>query len=193
VDHSYGQLLHFLPPRKTLVTCHDLDTFRCLFYPEQEHRPRWFRAMAAQILRGFKQTMHVIAVSAATRDDILRHGLFPSDRVSLVSKWRPSGLLAISGSHRRRGVREAPTAGFQTAKCLLNVGSTMPRKRLDVLLRVFAAVHQQRSDARLLRVGGPLTSPQRQLARELGVENSIAELSSLSADWFSQAPTVALK
>ena len=30
VDHSYSQLLHHLPPDRTIITCHDLDTFRCL-------------------------------------------------------------------------------------------------------------------------------------------------------------------
>src|SRR5262249_46580552 len=29
-DHSYAQLLHELPPDRTGVFCHDLDTFRCL-------------------------------------------------------------------------------------------------------------------------------------------------------------------
>src|SRR5262245_34324585 len=28
VDHSYGQLVHYLPQERTVVTCHDLDTFR---------------------------------------------------------------------------------------------------------------------------------------------------------------------
>ena len=28
VDHSYAQLVHYLPPGRTVVTCHDLDTFR---------------------------------------------------------------------------------------------------------------------------------------------------------------------
>ena len=30
VDHSYSQLVHVLPPGRSVVTCHDLDTFRCL-------------------------------------------------------------------------------------------------------------------------------------------------------------------
>src|SRR5579863_8016755 len=36
VDHSYSQLVHRLPPQRTIVTCHDLDTFRCLLEPAQE-------------------------------------------------------------------------------------------------------------------------------------------------------------
>src|SRR5262249_39942696 len=37
-DHSYAQLLHSLPPGRTGVFCHDLDTFRCLLEPEREPR-----------------------------------------------------------------------------------------------------------------------------------------------------------
>src|SRR5579872_5099687 len=44
VDHSYSHLVHELPPGRTVVTCHDLDTFRCLLAPAREPRPRWFRA-----------------------------------------------------------------------------------------------------------------------------------------------------
>src|SRR4051812_8822110 len=32
-DHSYSQLVHVLPPERTGVFCHDLDTFRCLLDP----------------------------------------------------------------------------------------------------------------------------------------------------------------
>ena len=35
VDHSYAQLVHELPAARTVVTCHDLDTFRCLLDPER--------------------------------------------------------------------------------------------------------------------------------------------------------------
>src|SRR5947209_1305661 len=38
VDHSYAHLVHALPAERTVVTCHDVDTFRCLFAPELEPR-----------------------------------------------------------------------------------------------------------------------------------------------------------
>src|SRR5437867_4328058 len=43
VDHSYSHLLHNLPSRRAIVTCHDLDAFRCLIEPNQEHRSKLFR------------------------------------------------------------------------------------------------------------------------------------------------------
>ncbi|MBV8451888.1 MAG: glycosyltransferase, partial [Deltaproteobacteria bacterium] len=59
---------------------------------------------------------------------------------------------------------------------LLNVGSTMPRKRIDILLRVFAAVHDSYPSLRLIRVGGRLTARQVDLAQALGVRGAIVEL-----------------
>jgi glycosyltransferase involved in cell wall biosynthesis len=59
---------------------------------------------------------------------------------------------------------------------LLHVGSTIPRKRIDVLLRVFAAVRAARPEVRLVRVGGPLTAGQRALARDLGVADAVLTL-----------------
>ena len=38
VDHSYAQLVHRLPAARTVVTCHDLDTFRSILRPEEEPR-----------------------------------------------------------------------------------------------------------------------------------------------------------
>ena len=53
IDHSYSQLVNVLPRDRTIVTCHDLDTFRCLIEPSRDPRPRWFRSMAKKTLNGF--------------------------------------------------------------------------------------------------------------------------------------------
>src|SRR5215510_4783473 len=84
VDHSYAHLVHHLPAARTVVTCHDLDTFRCLLDPEGETRPRWFRAMTERIMGGLRKAAHVMCISGATRDEILRHGLVPPQRVSVI-------------------------------------------------------------------------------------------------------------
>src|SRR2546422_55948 len=38
IDHSYAHLVHELPSHRTIVTCHDLDTFRSVLVPDQEPR-----------------------------------------------------------------------------------------------------------------------------------------------------------
>src|SRR5947209_1745717 len=73
VDHSYSQLLHELPAKRTIVTCHDLDTFQCLLHPEQEPRSIFFKWMMQRTLSGFKRAAFVTCDSEATRVAILEH------------------------------------------------------------------------------------------------------------------------
>lgn len=180
VDHSYGHLIQELPASRTVVTCHDLDTFRCVLEPEREPRPRWFRMMVTRILDGFRQAAHVVAVSSATRDELLRHRLVAPERITVV----PNGVDPIC-SPRADAPADLEVAGLlpesPDTPWLLNVGSTMPRKRLDVMLRVFAAVQEVVPEARLLRVGG-LTPEHEQLAAELNIRSSIVTLPFLKRD-----------
>jgi glycosyltransferase involved in cell wall biosynthesis len=184
VDHSYSQLIHDLPPGRAVVTCHDLDTFRCVLEPDRQPRPRWFRAMTDRVLSGFRQAAHVIAVSAATRDEILRLGLHPADRVTVISNGVHPSCSPLADPVADAEFRRLLPIDCSEGGWLLNVGSSMPRKRLDLLLRVLAAVRKEAgknvANVRLLRIGEPLTAEQRQLARQLGVESAVVELGSLS-------------
>jgi glycosyltransferase involved in cell wall biosynthesis len=192
IDHSYSQLVHDLPPGRTVVTCHDLDTFRSVLEPERQPRPRWFRAMAGRILGGFRKAAHVLAVSAATRDEIVRLGLHPPDRVTVIyngvhPSCSPLPDPGADSQLARLLSTDSEGADSQDGIWLLNVGSSMPRKRLDLLLRVFAEVRKQVGNVRLLRVGEALNAQQRQLARQLGVESAIVELSSLTREVLAAA------
>jgi glycosyltransferase involved in cell wall biosynthesis len=187
IDHSYSQLILDLPSGRTVVTCHDLDTFRCVLQPEVEPRPRWFRTMVERTLRGFLKAAHVVAVSSATRDEIVRLGLHPAEKVTVISNGvHPacSPLPDPSADSQLTGLLPPDT---QDTIWLLNVGSSMPRKRLDLLLRVFADVRKRLPKVRLLRIGQGFTSEQRQLARQLDVESSLVELSGLSREVLAAA------
>jgi glycosyltransferase involved in cell wall biosynthesis len=187
IDHSYSQLVHDLPPGRTVVTCHDLDTFVCVLEPERQPRPRWFRAMTEHILRGFRKAAHVMAISAFTRDEILRFGLIPPGRITVIS----------NGVHPSCSPHPDPVADSQLAHLLagdspdaiwlLSVGSSIPRKRLDILLRVFAQVRKQFANVRLLRIGEALTPEQRELGRQLGVDSAVLELGFVGREILSAA------
>jgi glycosyltransferase involved in cell wall biosynthesis len=182
VDHSYAHLLGSLPPKRTVVTCHDLDTFRCLLEPEREKRPHWFRAMSQRILDGFRQAAHVITVSAATRDELLRYDLIPRERTSVIPNGVHPSCTPLPDPSTDRAVDRLFAETDGGALWLLNVGSTLPRKRLDVLLRVFAAIHQRLPATRLLRVGGNFTAAHFQLARDLKIEHAVILLPYLERD-----------
>jgi glycosyltransferase involved in cell wall biosynthesis len=61
------------------------------------------------------------------------------------------------------------------------VGNTLPRKRLDVLLQVFAGVHRELPEVRLLRVGG-FTADQIAMIEEFRLGNAIVTLPFLERD-----------
>ncbi|HVZ77002.1 MAG TPA: glycosyltransferase family 1 protein [Gemmatimonadaceae bacterium] len=167
VDHTYAHLVHELPAARTVVTCHDVDAFRCLFDPSAEPRSRAFRRMTARVLDGLRAAALVACDSEATRRALADNGLRREGTVVV-----PLGVDATF----------SPPAQLEPTRSvtLLHVGSTIPRKRIDVLLRTFAGVRAVLPEAVLVRVGGELTAEQSALARELGVLAAIRTLPFLS-------------
>ena len=176
VDHSYSHLIHHLPADRCVVTCHDLDTFKCLLEPDIENRSWAFRAMTRRIFAGFRKAARVNCGSSATRDDVVRRGIIPSERLEVVPNGvhpiftavaDPDADAEICRLLRRRSIDSIE---------ILHVGSTQPRKRIDLLLRIFAAVRANLPAARLIRVGGGLTKRDQGLAEQLGVSDAITIL-----------------
>jgi glycosyltransferase involved in cell wall biosynthesis len=174
IDHSYSQLLFNLPVGRAVVTCHDIDTFRSVLEPKRDPRGPAFRFMTRRILSGFVKAAHVACDSIATFNDIRKFDLLPAARMSVV----PLGVHPSCSPHPNHAAdaKAAALINHGEGPILLHVGSTLPRKRIDVLLRTFAAVHARCGDIRLVRVGGPFTPSQRELAAELGATSAIVEL-----------------
>jgi len=177
VDHSYAQLVLDLPSRKTIVTCHDLDTFRCLLAPEHEPRSAPFRAMVRRTLRGLQKAALVVCPSVATRDAVLAHQVTPEERLRVVPL----------GPHPSCSIQPDTFADHEATRLLgelrpgapdlLHVGSAVPpRKRIEFLLRIFAEVRKRCALARLIRVGGPFTPAQDSLIDELALRDAIVVL-----------------
>lgn len=170
VDHSYAQLVHALPASRTGVYCHDLDAFRSVVEPHREARPAWFRLMATAQLRGLERAAIVFHNSQAVRTELLAHGVV--DPARLV--WAPLGTAPEYREEPTPGDRShevlAPLAG---RPYLLHVGSAIPRKRLDVLFDVFAALRSRHPDLCLVQQGGALDSAQREHVARLGIGDAL--------------------
>ncbi len=171
VDHSYAHLLHGLPRGRTLVTCHDLDAFRSVLQPDEERRSLPYRWMTRRILSGLRLASHVACDSEATRGALVALAGFPEDRLSVIPNGTDTG--GQPDADAAADVEAARMLGPRRGIELLHVGSTIPRKRIDVLLDVFAGVRLSRPDVRLTRVGGPFTAEQRVRARDLGVLDAV--------------------
>jgi glycosyltransferase involved in cell wall biosynthesis len=174
VDHSYAHLVHVLPPARTVVTCHDLDALRCL-----ASRDRYiYRHLARRILEGLRRAALVMCDTRATRDALVDASLLSPDRLVVVHNGVHGALLAGDDDEARGEV--ARLAGAPRGIELLHVGSTIPRKRIDVLLRAVAEVRRRRASVSLLRAGGTLTVQQRRLAASLGLMEAVVELPPLT-------------
>ena len=126
--------------------------------------------MTRRVLSGFQKAARVACDSRATRDELLAHARLSAQRVSVIPNASPGLLRRADDGADREAARLLGGAvdggdGFD----LLHVGSTIARKRIDVLLRVFAEVRREEPRARLVRVGGDFTPAQAALADELGV------------------------
>jgi len=172
-DHSYAQLVDVLPAGRAVVTCHDLDAFRSLLEPARDPRPFWFRRMMDRVLGGMKGAAHVVCDSDAVHAELLTHGLLRPGRVTTVPlPVHPDFSAAPDPAADAEAaclLGDAPKDAIE----VLHVGSTVPRKRIPLLLRAFARIPRP---ARLVRAGGALTAEQRRLASALGIFDRVVEL-----------------
>ncbi len=168
-DHSYSQLVTELPPGRAGVYCHDIDTFRCLVEPALDPRPPWFRAMAARVLRGFRAAAVVFHSTRAVREELERHALVDPGRLVHAP-------LGVAPEFRPGPGGPPPVEG----RFVLHVGSMATRKRIDVLLDVFAALAQADGGLRLVQVGGPWSEEHRRLIGRHGVAERVVQVSGVS-------------
>jgi glycosyltransferase involved in cell wall biosynthesis len=166
VDHSYAQLVHELPADRTVVTCHDLDTFRSILEPEREPRSAAFRVMTRRILNGLRKAGHVVCDTEATRALLIAKASFSEAKTSVVHNGLHPSFTPV---HEPSADREAARllGPRRTHTDILHVGSAIPRKRIDVLIRIMSELGR---GTRLVRVGGAFTAEQAALARDLGVQ-----------------------
>jgi glycosyltransferase involved in cell wall biosynthesis len=176
-DHSYAHLALRLPAKRTGVFCHDLDAFRALLQPALEPRPFWFRWMMRRVLRGLQQAAIVFHTTQAVKDAILRYDMLPAER-----------LVHAPLGHAPEFTAEPlpdPTAERMLAHLvgkpyLLHVGSCMPRKRVEFLLELFAALRPRLPELRLVKVGGAWTPAQADILRRYQLRPHLIHASDIS-------------
>jgi glycosyltransferase involved in cell wall biosynthesis len=175
VDHSYAHLVTSLPAGRCVVTCHDLDAFRGVLPGSGGGTPVG-RALGRGALRGLQAAAKVVCVSQASCDELLSYGVVPASRVTVI----PNGVHPTC-THRPDVRADRETADLvgpvETGRVeLLHVGSTIARKRVDVLLDTLAALRRVHPDIRLIRVGDAFTAAQERQVRRLGLGDAVTVL-----------------
>jgi glycosyltransferase involved in cell wall biosynthesis len=170
-DHSYAHLAHVLPQGRTGVFCHDLDAFEPTLLRDGASTPSWRWAMARLQLRGLQRAAVVFHSTQGVRARILDHGLIDSSR--LVEA--PYGVAEEFWNPVARPLPPGVTPPF-----LLQVGGNFPRKRLDILFRVFAQVQRAQPNLQLVQQGAKLDAEQQGLVASLGIGPSLVQPAPLS-------------
>lgn len=110
------------------------------------------------------------------RRQILRHGLVDPERL----RQAPYGVAPeFIETGDASSALPSQVAELEGTPYLLHVGSCIPRKRIDVLLDVFALVRRQFPGLRLVKVGAAWSHDQREQIDCLGLQQDIVPLSGL--------------
>lgn len=168
VDHSYSHLLHYLPEGRVGVYCHDFDAFRCVLEPEKEQRPVWFQKMMSKVFDGFKKAKVVFCNSLVTRSQIINLGIWKETDVVLTH-------LGVSDEFILDGEKFP-------GNYLLHVGSCIPRKRVDILIDIFAKIHSIMPEIGLIQAGGTFTDKQVFQINRHGISDSVKQIRGLGRD-----------
>lgn len=177
VDHSNAMYVRWLKNRPCVVTCHDMLAVRAGL-GEQEtfcQASRTGRLLQQWILAGLKSANHIACVSDTTRQDLER----------LTRRTGDPGIVTVRNAinapfhplTEEEWQKQMPVSNaiLSFRGYLLMVGSALPRKNRETALRAFSHLKNRWSGV-LVIAGAPLTPNQRQLAKELGVEDRVIEV-----------------
>lgn len=183
-DHAYANMVLALPAGQTGVFCHDLDTFRCLFEPGIEPRPRWFKAMMRRVLKGLEKAAVIFHSTQEIRRQIVARGIADEGRLvqavyGVSPEFNPSDTPDTNSNAALDKVGDRPF--------ILHVGSCIPRKRIGDLLLILAGLRERHGEICLVKAGGAFTPEQRERIKELGLTSSIVE-----TGWQSERQLAAL-
>ncbi|MBI5804906.1 glycosyltransferase family 4 protein [candidate division TA06 bacterium] len=140
--HTLSQNLSFLKAgEKRIVTCLDLIP---LFMPSSLLEKCW----RTFLYSGIKKADHVISISQATKNDLVRVFKMDPQKITPV-------LLGVTPEYKPY----SKTASRQLLglsldeKVILQVGTSAPRKNFITVLKAFSQISRENSHARLVKVG----------------------------------------
>jgi glycosyltransferase involved in cell wall biosynthesis len=174
-DHSNAMYAAGVSAMPTVVTCHDLIAVRSAL-GEELHCPVSFTGKMLQrwILRSLCQADALVCVSTATRDDAKRlvkcDDAMPKIEVANLGLSYPYRKLSQLEAMAR--LKNIP--GFELP-FVLHVGSNLPRKNREGVLRIFAR-NKNKWNARLVFAGDPLDAAQLSIANGLGIADRIIQV-----------------
>lgn len=148
---------HSLPPIQppaTVATIHDLGY---LHFPGEHPAPtRWLRRLSNRW--SARRATRVVAISGATRADLVRYEGVPAHRITVVHHGHAPWFAPVHDAPRMEAMRARLRLD---APYFLFIGTLQPRKNLERLLAAFDRVADDRPRLLLALVGAAGWQPDR--------------------------------
>jgi len=181
VDHSYGHLVYALDPKKTVVTCHDLNPLK--------HEESWLnRRLFKYSLGGLKRAAGVIADSEATKKDLIKFLKIESDKIKVIplgvgGKFRMiEDQKELERVRRKFNISPRPARRQAGRKIIIHVGGSAYNKNIEGIINAMSNIKYQISNIYFIKVGSDFTASQKSLIKKLDLEDDVKYLGSVSED-----------
>lgn len=173
VDHSYARAIKYLDKKKTIITCHDLIP---LEYEKDSQALEIFKKTISYL----PQAAKIIAVSKATKKDIVEKLKVPEEKVVVVYEG-VGEKFKVQTQNQFQTQIQVHNQIHMGKKIILNVGNSLEYKNINGLLRAFSKVREEKKDVVLVKVG-KFTKEQLELSLKLDLNLSldIIELTNVS-------------
>ena len=187
----YHSLFHFLPigvrARRVVITLHDLIWVHHSHLADGRRWRRWVKGSLGSlgIRRAIATADHIIAVSAATRQAALNHGV-PADKVTAVlhgvaPAWHSDNSAPALFDLGDATVQQDLLNGLTERPFAFGLGNSLPYKNLPRLVRAFAQIAPAHPDLALVFAGRGEGNPALvQLAQQLGLSDRVLLVGQLS-------------
>jgi glycosyltransferase involved in cell wall biosynthesis len=127
--------------------------------------------MARRVLQGLQKASVVFYSTSEVRRQIEEYGILDPRRLVHA----PYGIAPEFTTDLVEPDPAASTDDVVSRPFLLHVGSCIPRKRIDVLLDVFAGLTTRFPELRLVQVGGRWTEAQREQMTKLRITSAVTQ------------------
>lgn len=180
LDHSVGHLIYSLDPKRTVITCHDLQPIAALGvrYPKKPKWLRWFE----RSIKGLDKAARVIVVSNSTKSDVLKYTRVRQENIRVIYNGVDACFRVIDSQILVRKVREKYGLGEIKGEIILNVGSCQRRKNIEGVLQALKTMRDKGHDFVFVHVGQNMHMSQRQLVYDLGLSDIVYDLGYLPVD-----------
>jgi len=174
IDHGYAHLVSALPAGGSVVTVHDMGPLWSGRSAFGNREGGWRAARAyAYSVKAMRKAARVVAVTEATRHDLLEYTGWQEDRVAVVHSGVEKHFAPAEPA------RLPERKGLAGKRFILHVGASTARKNLEVVVR---ALRELDSELLLVKAGAALEAPERSLAESLGVAGRIIEIGGVNDD-----------